>query len=99
MLYVWLIIYAPSDRANIQSLPVPSSVVSYALKEMVTGLDLPLSISNHLSVQSTLTCNLDLPNCSRPPAGLWKLNTSILSEEGFQKYATTSFTQNPANHL
>ncbi|KAK4009139.1 hypothetical protein OUZ56_018202 [Daphnia magna] len=46
----------------------------------------PLSISDHQSVQSTLTCNLDLPNRSRPPAGLWKLNTSILSEEGFQKY-------------
>ncbi|KAI9550800.1 hypothetical protein GHT06_007251 [Daphnia sinensis] len=129
------------DRANIQSLPVPSSVVSYALKEMVTGLDLvdiweklnnsdpghtfhyhdgssrldriyasrsfadkflniclqSLSISDHQSVQSTLTCNLDLPNRSRPPAGLWKLNTSILSEEGYQKYVV-NFIQESANH-
>ncbi|KAK4045625.1 hypothetical protein OUZ56_033312 [Daphnia magna] len=69
------------DRANTQSLPIPSSVVSYALKEMVTGLD-----PDHQSVQTTLTCNLDLPKRSRSSAGLWKLNTLILSEEGYQKY-------------
>ncbi|KZR96465.1 Uncharacterized protein APZ42_009177, partial [Daphnia magna] len=112
------------DRANTQSLPIPSNVVSYALKEMVTGFDLvdiwkklnhsepghtfhyhsgssrldriyriyasqsfadkflnislqSLSISDHQSVQTTLTCNLDHPNRSRSSAGLWKLNTLI----------------------
>ncbi|KZS00285.1 Uncharacterized protein APZ42_003474, partial [Daphnia magna] len=129
------------DRANTQSLPIPSNVVSYALMEMVTGLNLvyiwkalkhsepghtfhyhsgssrldriyasrsfadkflnisfqSLSISDQQSVQSTFTCNLDLPNRSRFSAGLWKLNTLILSEEGYQKYVI-NFIQESANH-
>jgi hypothetical protein len=43
-------------------------------------------VIDHLSIQSTLTCNVDLPNRTKTPAGLWKLNTSVLLEEGYQKY-------------
>jgi hypothetical protein len=40
------------------------------------------SVNNQL-VQSTLTWNVDLPNRTRTPVGLCKLDTSVLSEEGF----------------
>ncbi|KZS06553.1 Uncharacterized protein APZ42_029951 [Daphnia magna] len=56
-----------------------------------------LSISDHQSVQSTLTCNLDLPNRRRSSDGLWELNTSISSEEDYQKYITNFFRES-ANH-
>ncbi|XP_045034562.1 uncharacterized protein LOC116930487 [Daphnia magna] len=129
------------DKASSDSFTSQSNIASYALKEMVTGLDLvdiwkklnksepghtfyhpygssrldriyasrsfaenflniylqSLSVSDHQSVQSTFTCNLDLPHRTRSPAGLWKLNTSILSEKGYQNYVKNCIHES-ANH-
>ncbi|KAK4009571.1 hypothetical protein OUZ56_018705 [Daphnia magna] len=64
------------DKASSDSFTSQSNIVSYALKEMGTGLDL---------------------HRTRSPAGLWKLNTSVLSEEGYQNYVQ-NFIRESANH-
>ncbi|KZS09728.1 Uncharacterized protein APZ42_025979 [Daphnia magna] len=37
-----------------------------------------------LSIQSSFTCNLNIPHLANPTVGLWKMNVLILLEEGFQ---------------
>ncbi|KAI9556012.1 hypothetical protein GHT06_018573 [Daphnia sinensis] len=44
-----------------------------------------LSISDHQSIQSSFTCNLNIPHLAKSTVGLWKMNVLILLEEGFQR--------------
>ncbi|KZR95723.1 Uncharacterized protein APZ42_010353, partial [Daphnia magna] len=85
--------YHPSGSSRLDRIYASRSIAENFLNIYLQSL----SFSDHQSVQSTFTCNLDLPHRTRSPAGLWKLNTSILSEEGYQNYVK-NFIHESANH-
>ncbi|XP_045032605.1 uncharacterized protein LOC123474456 [Daphnia magna] len=108
--FTFINIYAPSgkqaknERNTFLRQTVPAYSVTARLPFVLMGdfncvddIQDRANTHDHQSVQTTLTCNLDHPNRSRSSAGLWKLNTLIFSEEGYQKYVT-NFIQESANH-
>ncbi|KZS05064.1 Uncharacterized protein APZ42_031844 [Daphnia magna] len=57
----------------------------------------PLSISDHQSIQSSFTCNLNIPHLAKSTVGLWKMNVLIFLEEGFQTNIV-EFIKQCSNH-
>lgn len=80
----------PSDRGHTFHHPNGSSRIDrvYTSREFsvnFTTVSLrPLSISDHFSIECSLSCDLLPPSRSRVN-NLWKFNTAVLAEEAFQR--------------